>query len=402
MPVIRALLASLWLIAASRGGELHFTEAGPKNSYKGDLVELSEEYVRWRDENKKEIREPLKVVLAIDLQPVPQFPAGLKYTDLQLTDGSLLHCSKLAFKGKEVELVLAVSEKPLKVPLVKIAYLLNDAQDPAVRQEWHEKIIAKKGKQDIAAVRLNDIINPIEGALGEVNDQGQIAFEYQTGGSRRRRDLDPTRVLGLVFFRTGTSGVPAALPCEVRDVNQNVWNAQKVAFDGKSFSVTTVAGIKLEYPSQAVARLDYGSGKSIYLSDLKPAEIIEKTKQGRKDNLRIDKNLENGTLQLEGQPYRKGLAIHAHTELVYNLDGNYKKFQAIVGMDDTVGGDGQPLVKIEADGKELFRGVITRKDKCQKLDQDVTGAKQLHIVVTSTGLFDFGDHVDIVNARLSK
>jgi hypothetical protein len=96
------------------------------------------------------------------------------------------------------------------------------------------------------------------------------------------------------------------------------------------------------------------------------------------------------------------LAIHAYTELVYNLDGKYSKFEAVLGMDDQVPGDGKPVVKIEADGKELFAGTVSRRDKRRILSCDVKGARQLRIVVSPGRLFDFGDHVDLANAKLNK
>ena len=37
---------------------------------------------------------------------------------------------------------------------------------------------------------------------------------------------------------------------------------------------------------------------------------------------------------LDGQVFAKGLCLHAHTELVYGLDGKYKDFKAVLGMDD--------------------------------------------------------------------
>src|SRR5207253_8290192 len=139
-----------------------------------------------------------------------------------------------------------------------------------------------------------------------------------------------------------------------------------------------------------------------YQSDLKPIDVIEKTKQGRKDIWRADRNLENSSIQLEGQVYAKGLCLHSHTELAYALDGKYKEFKAILGMDDMVGGDGHPVVRVEGDGKELLAVTVNRKDKRRELALDVRGVKQLRIIVTSSGLFDFGDHVDFADATLCK
>jgi hypothetical protein len=398
MSSVRVLLAILVCTGSSAAADVH-TLAGKTVS--GELTALSDKEVVLQTGGGGLVATPVGQILTIDLRAAGAPPAGLKYSDIELTDGSLLHCSRCTFKGKEVEIAVVGSGSGVRIPLTAVASLLNEAHDAAVRQEWQEKVLAKKGNQDVLAVKLNGIINPLDGTLGEVNDKGEILFEYEVGGSRRKKDVDPGRVQGLVFTRSLGAGAPAPF-CKAQDLNQSVLVAAKVALEGDKFVIATVAGAKVEYPRASLVRLDFTNDKVVYLSDLKPAELIEKSKQGRKDNVRLDKNLENATIQLEGQPYGKGLAVHAHTELLYKLDGKYKKFEAVVGMDDTVGGDGHPLVKIEADGKELFAGTITRKDKCAKLDKDVTGVKQLRILVTSNGLFDFGDHVDIANAKLSK
>jgi alpha-galactosidase len=117
----------------------------------------------------------------------------------------------------------------------------------------------------------------------------------------------------------------------------------------------------------------------------------------------MDTNLDGkGPLQVKGEVFTKGLAVHAHTELTYNLDGKYKKLEAVIGMDDAVGGDGQPRVRIEADGRELFGQIISRKDERHNLDLDVGGVRQLRVIVSSAKPFAFEAHVDLANAKLSK
>ena len=71
-------------------------------------------------------------------------------------------------------------------------------------------------------------------------------------------------------------------------------------------------------------------------------------------------------------------------------------------MDDVVGGDGQPRVRIEGDGRELFGQVIGRKDERRNLDLDVGGVRQLRVIVSSARPFAFEAHVDLANAKLSK
>ncbi|HLJ96592.1 MAG TPA: NPCBM/NEW2 domain-containing protein [Gemmataceae bacterium] len=394
---VRNLLVLLVSTSSLWAGEVHFVPGRP--SSKGELVRLTEKELTWRDEANQTIVEPLQAVLGIDFQPAVPLPAGLKYTEVALTDGTLLHGSRIAIKGKEVELILAVSERVVQVPLNTIAYVLNDAHDPAIRQKWQE-YLGKKRNLDLLAISRKGMLSTLEGTISG-NDKGRIVFEYDGPGGRQKAELDPTKIQGMILLNSLGPQAPSAV-CQVYDVNQNVLVADRVTADANGFTIRTVSGAKFEVPTAAIARLDYRSDKLVYLSDLKPRETVTKSKQGRLDIWRADKNLENSSLQLEGQVYGKGLCLHSHTELVYALDGKYKEFKAIVGMDDMVGGDGHPLVRVEGDGKELFSGAISRKDRRRELVLDIKGVKELRIIVTSSGLFDFGDHVDFADAKLQK
>jgi hypothetical protein len=405
MTIVRTILTLLASATVVFAAEVHFVPGGPTvagvtgTSVKGELVSLTDKELTWRDENNNTVVQPIQAVLDIDLQPAVPLPNGRKYTDVELVDGSLLHCSRFALKSQEIELTLAGSEQAARFPLVTVASILNDAQDPAIRQEWQERHAGKKRNQDFLGIKHQGSISGLSGTISG-NDQGRIVFEYERQGVRKKQELDPAKVQGMIFLNTLDPQAPSPL-CQVHDVSQNVLVAGRVTADAKGFTVITVSGAKIDYPRLAVARLDYRSDKLVYLSDLKP-QVVEKTRQGRKDNWRTDKNLENGSIQMEGQVYGKGLSLHSHTELTYPLDGKYKEFKAILGMDDMVGGDGHPVVKIEGDGKELFAMTVHRKDKRRELALDVRGVKQLRIIVTSSGLFDFGDHVDFADATLCK
>src|SRR5437868_2769454 len=143
---VRSILVLLLSTSAVFAAEVHFVP-GRLSSSKGELVSLTEKELTWRDENNSTIVEPLQAVLGIDLQPAVPLPSGLKYTDVALTDGSLLHGSRFALKDKEIELTLAVSERVVRIPLATVAYILNDAHDAAMRQKWQE-YLGKTRNQD--------------------------------------------------------------------------------------------------------------------------------------------------------------------------------------------------------------------------------------------------------------
>jgi hypothetical protein len=395
---MRTLLVLLLCGSLGAAGELQ-TLTG--KILTGDLASLSDKVLVFKT-TKGDVSTPVSEVLTVALQNDSALPAGTKYADLELVDGTMLHCSKYALKGKDFEVTLAGSELKTKLPLAVVAALLNDAQDPAVRKEWQEKVVAKRGNQDVVAIKLNDSLNSLDGTFGDSgNAKGELSFEYEIGGERQKKDLDLSKAQGLLFLRSLPATAPSPL-CKVFDTHQGVYVVSKLSLSGDNFTLALVAGPSLVLPRKIVARLDYSNDKVVFLSDLKPTELIEKSRQGRKEPMRLNKNLDNGPIRVGVTVYSRGLAIHAYTDATYTLDGKYQKFDAVLGMDADVLGDGKPVVTIEADGKQLFSATVTRKDQPRSLSLPVKGAKQLRIVVASTGLFDFGDHVDLANAKLSK
>src|SRR5437762_637504 len=73
--------------------------------------------------------------LALDLRPVKGVPAGTKYSDVRLLDETVLHCDKVAFRGKNAELTL-LSGQQVKVPIDSVVWVLHDAGNEPVRKEW--------------------------------------------------------------------------------------------------------------------------------------------------------------------------------------------------------------------------------------------------------------------------
>ena len=132
----------------------------------------------------------------------------------------------------------------------------------------------------------------------------------------------------------------------------------------------------------------------------------ETSTEDRIDHYRCDKNLDDGPIRLDNVSYAKGLAIHSWTELIFELDGEYREFKAIIGVDDLVNGsEGPTLVQIEdaATGKALHKTLeISRKTKPVDVTVNVQNVKSLRIRVTSPELLDLGHHVDLAEARVTK
>jgi hypothetical protein len=343
--------------------------------------------------DKETVSTPLSQVLALDLRPAKE-PTGT-YSSVRLLDDTALVCSQVNFAGSDVQLTL-LSGTTLKVPLSAVVSVVHEAQNQALRKRF-EEFTAKRVNKDRIVILRDGELNPIEGTLGEVDaKKGTIVFKRDGA-----KDLDlPLKGLhGLIFHRLE---VPAEIPvCRVIDLVGNNLSAVKLGYDGKdTYNITTTFGAKLSLKADVLSTLDFNLGKLTFLSDLEPARVVEKSGVGLITRYRKDSNLDGQPILLEKQ-HGKGLSMHAHTELEYNLAGKYKEFKAILGVDARTGADSQALVTIYCDGDKRFSELATPK-KSRPVSINVKDVGTLKIVVSSRNFLDLHDHATLADARVSQ
>jgi len=106
-------------------------------------------------------------------------------------------------------------------------------------------------------------------------------------------------------------------------------------------------------------------------------------------------------LQIAGKTYLRGLGVHALSRVTFSLGGSCSQLVADVGVDDEVGSGGSVQFQVLADGKVVAKtGTLTGADGAQHLVADLTGAKQLDLVVTDAGDGLRDDHADWAHARI--
>jgi hypothetical protein len=371
----------------------------------GDLVSLSDKEVVLRAKTGI-LATPLTDVLDLAFPAAPAPPADSRYGDLELTDGSILHCSQILVPRDQFEAKL-LSGPSVHGPLKAVLSFLGEAEDPKVREEWRG-FVAKKTNQDLLAVRdAQGKVNVLDGTFGNGDEKGtSIEFELAAGA---KRQLSLTRIHALSFVRAPDRSAPAPT-CKVFDTSHNVLVAARTSLSGENLDTTTASGATARLPLSQVARLDFSLGKLAYLSDLDPVKVVESLNVEGVNHYRRDKNLDDGPLRLvtrteertEPTTFSKGLALHAYTELTYDIGGQYKEFQAIFGVDPAVGGDSNVKITIEGDGHELLSTEVRRKDNPRPVTCNVAGVRLLRIVVSPLNLLDLGNHLNIVDAKVRK
>jgi len=99
----------------------------------------------------------------------------------------------------------------------------------------------------------------------------------------------------------------------------------------------------------ADAKLTDKEGKVVYLGDLKPIHVTQGwTPTGRPDYLAIDRSIAGIPMAIGDRPFDRGLGAHVYSEILYEIEEGFERFEAWVGVDaDAKGGTARFRVLIE-------------------------------------------------------
>jgi hypothetical protein len=134
--------------------------------------------------------------------------------------------------------------------------------------------------------------------------------------------------------------------------------------------------------------------KGVFLDSMEPVSATQGWETLKKNRSVWDKEMVIGE-----KNFLRGLGTHANSEIIYKLDGKYRRFQASAGPDMAT--NGSMGFTVVVDGKRCWEsGKMVRGDAAKDIDIDVTGAKELRLLVDDAGDNIMGDHADWANAKL--
>ncbi len=268
---------------------------------------------------------------------------------------------------------------------------------------------AELGKTDAAAdllgIRKKDNIDFLEGVIGDVTKE---VVNFQLEGETV--PVNRAKVDSLVYFqRAADDGAVAG--CMIEDAQGSLLKAKTVSLKDGQLQIVLAGGSTLTRPFDSIKKIDFSSGKLIYLSDLKAETTVftpyfdlgkQSPALARFFEPRRDRGREDEKLRLAGKSYKKGLSLTSRTELVFKVPTKAKRFKALAGIDDGVRPQGSVQLDITADGKKLYSGKLSGKDSPVELDLDLTNMRRLTVLVDYGDDLDFGDHLNLCDARIVK
>jgi hypothetical protein len=165
----------------------------------------------------------------------------------------------------------------------------------------------------------------------------------------------------------------------------------------------TPVGLEIQAPSARLVSLGFMGGRFDHLSDKKPTRV-ERTPffplpEGAAKGVmldfvcpvRVDTSPDGRPITIAHKRYFKGIGVRPTTSLTWKLDGTFKRFQAVCGIDDEVlgpaygrsGGSGSVIFAVSVDGKEVWRSPVVKGGQAPALARvDLTGARELTLRVT--------------------
>lgn len=143
--------------------------------------------------------------------------------------------------------------------------------------------------------------------------------------------------------------------------------------------------------------LNYWLGQPVSLTSIPPLNFIQEysVPSYNKNLNAINSPFSFGRLSSNYYFYDRGIASHANSAIVYNLNQKFSKFKTDYGIDTEGTANAEVYFIIEGDGRELFRsGKKGRFDNPSTVEVDVTQVDQLVLKIERIGESNYGHHAD--------
>jgi hypothetical protein len=365
----------------------------------GELVSLdAANAVLKTDDSRTAV--PLADILELRFtaSPPPEASTGVR---VALLDGTRLTVNSFSIANDTAR--CQTSFGTLTFPVVRLGQVRFGISTAKLDEAWSQ-LLARESKNDLLIVsKKDDVLDFFAGVTGDVGGAGdgsdKIVFLLDGDEVQVARE----KAHGIIFHRRAPS-LPKSV-CQVRLTGGDLLEVTRVAWDGAELKVRLVSGGDVAIPAARLAALDFSAGKIRYLSQLEPRDVKYVPFFDITHEYRRDRSLDGTPLTLAGKAWSRGLAIHSRTTLRYRIAGDYSRFQAVAGIDDSVRRGGMYNVRliIRGDAKSLFDAEIKTDDAPRPIDLDVTSVRDLEIVVDfGSDMLDICDHLDLADAKLLK
>ncbi|MDC4244431.1 glycosyl hydrolase family 95 catalytic domain-containing protein [Clostridium perfringens] len=260
----------------------------------------------------------------------------------------------------------------------------------------------------------------------EVVSENVVKFQTEVNGEYKVEGMPmekPEKVNGLKALRNGDNSVSLKWNKTKFAEGYDVYRKREGDFELIAEDVKTEEFIDENAPSNdsysylyyVVAKNSEGLGEasekvavetSVYLSELE-----WKSASTGYGEIQKDASYDGNTITLKGEngekvSYDKGIGTHAHSEIVYSLEGldYYDYFETFVGVDQEMAGTVASIsFEVYLDNEKVFdSGLMTGDTKQKHVKVPIAGKNTLKLVVKDGGDSIGSDHGSFGDAKLTK
>lgn len=342
-----------------------------------------------------------KQIAAADLCSWGRWAEARGQTQILLVDGSLI-VSDIADIDKDRVLLDWNSGGGVKLPLESVAGIV-----------FHPPASAQSADQLLAKLPT---VAPDADRLLLLNGDA-IGGEFLSLSDDTVHLRTPSGKLDVRTDRIAALAMNAALVAKPRSADARAWLGltdgsrllgSSLVIDGAKAQVALAAGPRFECAADDICALQPLGGRTVYLSDLKPASYQYIPLLDLRWPWHADRNVLGTRLRAGGQLYLKGLGMHSASRLTYDLDQPYRKFAADLAIDDQTAGQGSVVFRVYTDDgsghwqMKYDSPIIRARVAPVPVSVDLAGVKRLSLLVDFADQGDTQAHADWLNARLEK
>jgi hypothetical protein len=290
----------------------------------------------------------------------------------------------------------------LEVPLSRVVMVwLACPENTEVPIVLQRQLLTGSRTRDLVVARTGD---KIEGNLLSLNSAAACRLD----SGKKVADVAWPDIAAIAFNTELLVGKPPPglyYHLILADGTRLAVRSATLAKGAATLACQTLFDCAAQVPVEHVVALEVRQGPAVYLSDLKPRKDEHAPFVGTAWPLVADGSVTGGELCLAGSTFDKGLGMHAESRVVYDLDGQYRWFECVVGLDPEHGKKGRVRLRVLVDGKERDLGwnkELTAGDGPLTLRVDVGKARELTLEVLFGSFGDVQAHVNWADARLIK
>lgn len=269
------------------------------------------------------------------------------------------------------------------------------------RTELVSKILTDRSDSEDTVIVNTPGGEKVVSGIFEGIGNGKIGLNFN--GKSRKIGLE--KINAIVLADLGLKPQEGA-KVHLRDQSQISGRLREVTNGELILAVTSTSTVKVPWAS--VSRMELKSDNLVFLSDLEPIAVDQKSIFAPQRIWQRDRSVESNPIRLQSPDqtspriYRKGIGTQSFCKLKFANTNQFQRFQATAGIDAETNGRGDCQMSVLADGIELWSERITAQTPPAKIDVDITGMKTVTLMVEPGQQFDLADHANWADAKFVK